>query len=188
MILALDLEGTLVSNAVSQIPRPGLMSFLQEASVLASRVVLFTAVSEARVRTMVEELVRRGEAPEWLGRVPVVRWEGPHKRLHFVPGHETEAVLLVDDMRQYVHPDDLGHWVEVRPFVAPYPEDDVELDDVLDRIRRKARQIARKEEWTRARGKAGEDAERPRATGENDNGGLPERRLPNDGSESMSHD
>jgi hypothetical protein len=30
-ILALDLEGTLISNAISQIPRPGLHCFLEDA-------------------------------------------------------------------------------------------------------------------------------------------------------------
>lgn len=29
-ILALDLEGTLISNAISQIPRPGLKTFLED--------------------------------------------------------------------------------------------------------------------------------------------------------------
>jgi hypothetical protein len=28
-VLALDLEGTLISNAVSQFPRPGLLAFLE---------------------------------------------------------------------------------------------------------------------------------------------------------------
>jgi hypothetical protein len=32
IVIALDLEGTLISNAVSQFPRPGLYSFLEYCS------------------------------------------------------------------------------------------------------------------------------------------------------------
>ena len=42
--IALDLEGTLISNAMSQIPRPGLFSFLEECRRLVERVVMFTTV------------------------------------------------------------------------------------------------------------------------------------------------
>jgi hypothetical protein len=33
-VLALDLEGTLISNAMSQIPRPGLYDFLEKVNNL----------------------------------------------------------------------------------------------------------------------------------------------------------
>ena len=48
-VLALDLEGTLISNAMSCIPRPGLFAFLEGCREMFARVVLFTAVLEARV-------------------------------------------------------------------------------------------------------------------------------------------
>jgi hypothetical protein len=55
---ALDLEGTLISNAVSQFPRPGLFIFLEYchqnfvgvASRFETRLVIFTAVNEVRFR------------------------------------------------------------------------------------------------------------------------------------------
>ena len=36
-VLAMDLEGTLVSNAVSQLPRPGLYDFLEWAAATFER-------------------------------------------------------------------------------------------------------------------------------------------------------
>lgn len=45
-ILALDLEGTLISNAVSQIPRPGLYSFLEHVQGQFDQLVMFTTVEE----------------------------------------------------------------------------------------------------------------------------------------------
>ena len=43
-ILALDLEGTLISNAVSQIPRSGLYEFLEYAQGQFDELVMFTTV------------------------------------------------------------------------------------------------------------------------------------------------
>jgi hypothetical protein len=58
-ILALDLEGTLIFNAVSQFPRPGLYAFLEFCREHFERLVLYTAVrdtvGEAIVRTLVTE-------------------------------------------------------------------------------------------------------------------------------------
>ena len=47
IVIALDLEGTLISNAVSQFPRPGLYSFLEYCQENFSRIVIFTAVKDS---------------------------------------------------------------------------------------------------------------------------------------------
>ena len=47
-VIALDLEGTLISNAHSQIPRPVLYRFLDTCHALVGRVVMCTTVSELR--------------------------------------------------------------------------------------------------------------------------------------------
>jgi hypothetical protein len=47
-VLALDLEGTLISNAVSIFPRPGLYNFLEFCHDTFDKIVLFTSVSEER--------------------------------------------------------------------------------------------------------------------------------------------
>lgn len=49
-LLCLDLEGTLISNAVSQIPRPGLYRFLERASVLCD-LMLYTSVSRDKLNS-----------------------------------------------------------------------------------------------------------------------------------------
>ncbi|WP_239510823.1 hypothetical protein [Stenotrophomonas maltophilia] len=38
-ILAIDLEGTLISNAISQIPKPGLYRFLEDVNLLFDRLM-----------------------------------------------------------------------------------------------------------------------------------------------------
>jgi hypothetical protein len=136
MTLALDLEGTLISNAVSQIPRPGLTAFLESCSALFDRIVIFTSVSEARFRSVAGDLVSRGEAPSWFADLDLVRWEGRYKRLHFVTDvHGGEAILL-DDMEAYIHPEDRERWVPILPFEPPYDLADRELENALSKLRR----------------------------------------------------
>jgi predicted HAD superfamily phosphohydrolase YqeG len=52
LTIALDLEGTLISNAVSQFPRPGLFAFLEYCYQNFVRLVIFTAVNEVRFRSI----------------------------------------------------------------------------------------------------------------------------------------
>jgi hypothetical protein len=64
-ILALDLEGTLISNAVSQIPRPGLRDFLDYARTTFDEVVLFTTVSRHMSLRIALLLAEEGHVPGW---------------------------------------------------------------------------------------------------------------------------
>jgi hypothetical protein len=52
LTIALDLEGTLISNAVSQFPRPGLFTFLEYCHQNFDRLVILTAVNEVRFRSI----------------------------------------------------------------------------------------------------------------------------------------
>ena len=70
-ILALDLEGTLISNAVSQIPRPGLYQFLEVAHELFEHLVIYTTVPEAAFRRISRLLVEEGSAPGWFAELPL---------------------------------------------------------------------------------------------------------------------
>lgn len=132
MIVALDVEGTLISNAVSQIARPGLASFLDNCHEAFDRVCVFTSVPEDRFRSIAQELVERGEAPGWFAGVEFVRWTGPHKRLECIPGATPHDALLLDDIEAYVAPDQRDRWVPVVPFVHPYPANDTELARIAD--------------------------------------------------------
>lgn len=129
-VLALDLEGTLISNAVSQIPRPGLHRFLVSASELFTRIVMFTTVEEPLFRSIATLLSEEGSAPSWFADVEYVRWQGATKDLSFVLGAAVCNVLLVDDFKGYVHPGQHAQWVAVEQFSHPYSSS----DDALDRL------------------------------------------------------
>ena len=93
-VLALDLEGTLISNAMSQIPRPGLFAFLEKCRELFPRVVMFTTVKEERFRKIAHLLVEENVAPTWFASVEYVTWEGKTKDLSFVLDAEIQEVRL----------------------------------------------------------------------------------------------
>ena len=57
-VIALDLEGTLISNAISQIPRPGLNKFLELCRSITNRVVIFTAVKEEVFRGIAKKCMK----------------------------------------------------------------------------------------------------------------------------------
>ena len=128
--VALDLEGTLISNAVSQLPRPGLHRFLVGCFERYD-VLVFTAVREARTRRIIDRLVAEGDVPAALGAAPYVPWVGAHKDLRFLhalrPGLDIAQARLVDDLEEYVHPEQRHLWVPIRGWHAPYPQDDDEL-------------------------------------------------------------
>jgi len=132
--LALDLEGTLLSNAMSQIPRPGLYDFLVGCEALFGRIVIFTAVAELRFRSIAALLAAEGHAPGWFADIEYVQWNGETKDLTYVHGVEPGEVLLVDDLQEYVHPGQEDQWVRVAPFVAPYSSSDDGLRTVLQTL------------------------------------------------------
>ena len=71
-VLALDLEGTLISNAVSQIARPGLFDFLEDCRELFPRIVIFTSVNEERFRAIANLLTTEGYAPNWFADIEYI--------------------------------------------------------------------------------------------------------------------
>src|SRR5262245_985209 len=103
-VLALDLEGTLISNAVSQIARPGLFDFLEDCRKLFPRNVIFTSVNEERFRSIANLLTTEGYAPNWFADIEYITWSGETKNLIFLDGASPEEILLVDDYEKYVHP------------------------------------------------------------------------------------
>lgn len=136
--IALDLEGTLISNAMSQIPRPGLRAFLDRCHALFARIVIYTAISEARFRDIAATLVREDYAPGWFADIEFIPWDRTTKDLRRVSGAELGEILLVDDLREYVHPGQEANWVPVPQFAAPYPENDAELAAVLELLETRA--------------------------------------------------
>lgn len=133
-VLALDLEFTLISNSVSQIPRPGLYQFLEACRERWPRIVLFTTVPEDRVRPLVQRLAEEGSVPPWFAEVECVAWEGEVKDLRFIPGCKAKHCVLVDDVEGYVHPEQKGQWIPILPFEYPYSDRDAELMRILDQL------------------------------------------------------
>lgn len=129
-ILAMDLEGTLISNAVSQIPRPGLYKFLQAVNHEFDRLVMFTTVPQSRVHAIARLLVEEGTVPPWFASLDYIRWSGAVKDLRFV-SPSIGAALLLDDHRPYVHPSQEHCWIEAPLFASPYDESDTGLDVAL---------------------------------------------------------
>ena len=136
-VLALDLEGTLISNAISQIPRPGLSNFLISCRALFPRIVLYTTVSEVRFRAIARLLVSEGAAPDWFAELEVVYWIGKTKDLALISGAALEDCLLVDDFEGYVHPGQRKQWVGVACFGHPYVTSDRELENALHELRQR---------------------------------------------------
>lgn len=136
-ILALDLEGTLISNAVSQIPRPGLFHFLEQCRMLFPRIVMFTTVSEPRFRTIAHLLVEEGCAPSWFAQLDNVVWMGKTKDLGLISGASPSECLLVDDFEGYVHPEQHSHWVQIECFAFPYDDSDSGLTQTLEKIKQR---------------------------------------------------
>lgn len=133
-ILALDLEGTLISNAMSQIPRPGLYDFLSRCRLLFARIVIFTTVNEDKYRQIARLLVRENFAPPWFEDIEYVEWHGSTKNLEFVPNSKPENIVLVDDYEQYIHRGQESQWIQIKQFDYPYQETDVGLAEVLENL------------------------------------------------------
>lgn len=136
-VLALDVEGTLVSNVVSAFVRPGLHKFLICCRPLFARIVVFTTVHEQRFRELARALATERSAPDWFANIEHVAWSGPVKDLAFVPGADPSRVLLVDDFEQCVHPEQRGQWIPIAGYEPPFDPDDAELERVLEELVRR---------------------------------------------------
>lgn len=153
-ILALDLEGTLISNAMSAYPRPGLYEFLTFCHESFDRVVLYTTIGENRARSICRVLAEEGSAPEWFADIETIEWvpvvdgKSAPKDLRRIPDAEAFQCLIVDDIADYILPEQQEQWVAIRTWGRPerfdvggtddpYPADDRELDRVQDVIRSK---------------------------------------------------
>ena len=135
-VLVLDLEGTLISSAVSQIPRPGLRAFLEACAELFHRIVVMTAVDEPRTRRILQMLAEEGSAPAWLAEIEYIEWDGEFKDLFFVPRVEdVNNLILLDDMPEYVAygQQDLHVWIS--SFDPRKVRDDYGFPEVLQELR-----------------------------------------------------
>jgi len=134
MILALDLEGTLISSATICWPRPGLFPFLTWAWEAFERIVVFSAVPATVAGQICWDLAAEGEAPAWFADVPAFEAQAEKKDLARIG--PLGRVLLVDDHAEYVLAAQKPWWVPIARFCPELGCGDPDVDDgELARVR-----------------------------------------------------
>lgn len=134
-LIALDLEGTLISNAVSVFPRPGLRDFLHFCMSRFERVAIFSSVPEARCRAILQLLDGEGLLPPgFQDRIEIVTWSGATKDFGFIGGVDRSEVLLIDDQERVVAEMDKANWILCEEFLPPYSDSVQKLYEVMRQI------------------------------------------------------
>jgi hypothetical protein len=130
-LLCLDLEGTLISNAVSQIPRPGLFDFLEGVYGLYD-LALYTSVSRERVHAIQNVLIQEQVVPTWFKDLPVIHPEGTIK---FKAHCSHSDAMLLDDQAAVIAPGEEGWWIPIEEYLPPYADEDRELAKAFANIK-----------------------------------------------------
>lgn len=136
IILALDVDGTLIRNVIEPVPRPFLGVFLEALPMITERVCIYSAADPSYVERAFLHLVGKKRAPQTLLTYPRVRWErAGHKRMRraseLFSGNPAD-VVLVDDLEQFIHPSERSQWEPIAPFVDD--PGDAELLRILRRL------------------------------------------------------
>ena len=133
-VLALDLERTLISDALHREPRPGLRDFLLFCCERFERVVLFTSVNKKNALAALQECAESGHVPqEFLNKVEYIDWDGKYKDLGFVPTVHVKEILFIDDDGGWVQPGQEAQWIGIAEY-DPYLVQGE--DQEFDRLRR----------------------------------------------------
>lgn len=131
-LLALDLEATLIDDAMNANPRPGLYRFLSFCDDSFPRVSLLTTVDEESARDVLEQLADRREAPSSIvDRIEYINCDGEHKDLRNAKGVALSDVLFVDDDRGWVHPDQLDQWIQIEAWHGGADDELARVQNVL---------------------------------------------------------
>ncbi len=132
--LALDLERTLVNNALSGRPRPGLYEFLEFCCERFSRLVLFTTVEGSDAREVLEFLEEQHEIPsQFLDRLEYIDWSGDYKDLYFIPNCQLEEVYLIDDDEGWIRPDQRERWIFIQGWEGGPDNEFARVRELLNR-------------------------------------------------------
>ena len=133
-IIALDLEGTLISSAAKPLPRPGLRKFLEFCKENFDEVVIMSAVPEWMFREVAGEFAIQRIVPAWFFNARYVNWKEPYKDLRNIGHPKLEEILLLDDNWTVVHPDQIDQYLPLKCWLPPFDPDN-ELEEVMNRIR-----------------------------------------------------
>ena len=134
-IVALDLEGTLISNAMSQIARPHLKLFLEGLKAHSKKIVIYTTISNDKFLEIANLLIEESSVPEWFNQLEYINWKGKYKDLKNV-SNNIDEVLIVDDYEDYIVPEQKCQWVSIKQFEHPYSDNDKELLKILEDIKK----------------------------------------------------
>ncbi|MGL6075903.1 MAG: NIF family HAD-type phosphatase [Fimbriiglobus sp.] len=116
-VLALDLERTLLDDARSGQPRPGLRAFLNFCHEHFARVAIFTTVETTEAQAVLADLDDRGFLPKDLtAKLEFIEWCGEYKDLAFVPDAKPDDIRLVDDDSGWIRPDQRDQWIPIAPW------------------------------------------------------------------------
>ncbi|MBU50472.1 MAG: hypothetical protein CL920_17475 [Deltaproteobacteria bacterium] len=141
-ILVLDLEGTLISNAMSQLPRPGLYDFLTFCFERFDGVVLYTAVRATKAREILCSLVDEGLAPPAFATMSIVQWNPRETRkelrrvCELFSGSSLHSVRIVDDDEDWIVEAEREFWFPIAYWESPYSEDDRALFGMMETLQK----------------------------------------------------
>ena len=133
-ILALGLEGALISNVEGCVRRPGLKTFLEQCALLFQKIVMFTQLPEETVWHIAERLVHEGNAPDWFARIHCIRWNGLQKDLSHIVAADSRDVIFVDLCDGFERADQRSQCVGVEAF-DPSGSFDIGLYEALRTLR-----------------------------------------------------
>lgn len=136
MILALDLEYTLISSAVSCFVRPHLNDFLEWSYEAFEKVYLYTTVPEHRVVEIQRNLFELKEVNHIFLELESVSW--PRKGLKDLTyvHPQWNKVIMVDDLPDcYAVPHQRDQWVKIEPFDPEIP--DIALTKLIGKLETK---------------------------------------------------
>ena len=132
MMIALDLEATLIDNAISGIPRPGLYSFIEFCMENFERVALLTTVDEPDARQVLYSLADSGAIPDAFTAAEYIHWQGEYKDLRYAKDMLVEDIIFVDDDKSWIHPEQTDRWIAIEPWMTG--DNDRELSRVQQAI------------------------------------------------------
>ena len=143
-VIALDFEGTLVSNAVSLILRPGLYEFLEFCKANYSRIVMFTVVSKKRLYYCIDLLIQNKEIPDWFSQIEYIDWAykpesnfGQFKDLRCIPDANVEEIIIIEDMPDMIVKKQIEQYIQISSFDYRNPENDTELKRIENILKTK---------------------------------------------------
>lgn len=130
LTLALDLEGVLITNALTQLPRPGLMTFLLECELIFGQdhLCIFTRVEEERFRKIATRLCDNDQVPDWFPAIRYIDWVGEHKDLRFVDD-DIENVIIIDDYPPYIKQSQKHRLIQIKQYLDPYTHESPDQED-----------------------------------------------------------